>query len=244
MPQTRKPAPLRFWRRNRAYLIAALLVVLLAVSAVLVVRQVRALSGKQNEPDTQPAQAVQKPETPENDADTPAGPETPAQPGVYTPPFEGTTVLLADGGLVMTYDDAALTRSGADGLVSLTAEGQTARLDVQELSGDLSRFTRAELERICKGVLQAYYFAAPATDDITLSDAQQTEDNFSAVLRAEAYEDAPAVTALVQLRQLNGKSWCVSAILPDGENTDAIRQAMDSVEPLPEGVTVEGAVQP
>ena len=176
--------------------------------------------------------------------------------GVSADPFYGAPTVLvvladadnpnavADGSLVMTYDDAALTCSGADGLVSLSAEGQTARLDVQELSGDLSRFTRAELERICKGVLQAYYFAAPATDDIALTDAQQTEDNFSAVLRAEAYEDAPAVTALVQLRQLNGKSWCVSAILPDGENTDAVRQAMDSVEPLPEGVTVEGAVQP
>lgn len=245
MPQTRKPAPIRFWRRNRAYLIAALLVVLLlAVSVVLVVRQVRSISGAQSGPSAQPPQTVQSPDEPKPEQSASDSAASEVQPGVYTPPFDGQTVLLADGALVMTYDADALTLRAEDGLVSLSAEGQTARLDVQPLSGDLSRFTREELVRICKGVLQAYYFAAPATEEITVSDVQQTESGFSAAVRAEAYEDAPAAAAYVQLRQLNGTSWCVSALVPDGEAADAVRQAFDSIEPLAEGVRVEGAVQP
>ena len=103
---------------------------------------------------------------------------------------------------------------------------------MQKLQADLSLFKQAELERICIGVVQAYYYLAPETKDFTVTDAGWNGDCFSANVNAPAYDTEAPVSARVALWKVNGTSWCVSAIVPDGEDGSAVFTAFSSIEPL------------
>ena len=248
MADRRKTTPVRFLKRNRLYITAALVLVLLAAAAVAVISQVRSLSPAKNQEQqtAQTGQTIKTPEqtqTPESKPDEPDAAEEPADESVYTPPFDGKTVLIADGRLVMTFDEAALTISENDGLLSLTDKdgARKSRLDVQEIGTDLALFKTSELERICIGVIQAYYYLAPETKDFTVTDAVSEDGYFTATVTAPEYDTQSQVTARVGLWKLDGKSYCVSAVCPVWEDSEAVFQAFSSIEPLGEKHLAEAA---
>ena len=232
----RNPA-VRFVKRNGLYIIAALVVLLLAGAVFAVISQVRRLSpAKESEQTVQ--ETVSQDQTQTSSAENPpqAEPEAPVDESVYLPPFDGKTVLLADGKLVMTYDEAALTLQEQDGLLSLTDKtgAQRARLDVQTLNADLSLFKKEELERISIGVVQAYYYLAPETKDFTVTDSKQENGCFTASVHAPAYDTEDPVDARVILWRLDGKNYCISAIVPAADDGAAVWQAFSSIELLGE----------
>lgn len=230
----RNPA-VHFVKRNGLYIIAALVVLLLAGAVFAVISQVRRLS-----PAKEPEQTVQETVSQEqaqtsSEENTPQEepePETPIDASVYLPPFDGKPVLFADGKLVMTYDETALILQEQDGLLSLTDKtgAQRARLDVQTLDTDLSLFKKAELERISIGVVQAYYYLAPETKDFTVTDSEQDDGRFTASVHAPAYDTEDPVDARVMLWRLDGKNYCISAIVPAADDGAAVWQAFSSIE--------------
>ena len=242
MADRRKRSPaVRFFRRNGLYIIIVCVLLLVVGAVFAVVGQVKRLSPvKQEAPSQSASETAQQPaqEQTASDASAETGneetPEEAADESVYAPPFAGKTVLLADGKLVMTFDGQQLTMKETDGLTSLTdTEGlKTARLDVQKLQADVSLFKQSELERICIGVVQAYYYLAPETKDFTVTDGGWSGDCFAATVNAPAYDTEAPVTARVALWKLDGKSWCVSAICPEGEDGSTVFAAFSSIEPL------------
>lgn len=246
MADRRKRSPaVRFLKRNGLYIMIIAALLLMIAAAITIVTQVKKLSpAKQeepaqtvSEPAAQPAQDTKTEETPGDTTEE----QTPADESVYTPPFAGKTVLLADGKLVMTFDEEALTMQESGGLGSLTdADGaQVSRLDVQKLDIDMSLFKQSELERICIGAVQAYYYLAPETKDFTVSNAVKEDDHFEAAIDAPAYDTEAAVAARVALWKIDGACWCVSAICPEGEDGAAIFAAFSSIEPLGEKLLAE-----
>lgn len=227
MANERKVTPGRYLKRHKPYFLLILALVLVVVSVILIVRQVKNISGSTVSDEPQDAQTSQTTQTSE---DTPsATPEAPAD--TQTP--EGTPVKFADGTLTLYYDDAQLhpTRSGQLESLLPLAEGQTARLDVQPLNATLKMLKDAELSRICVGALQAYYYAAPATDDVAVTVLEDSDGVFDAALHADAYGGAPDVDARVKLVEVDGTLWCVSAIYPAGEDCAALQAAFDTLAP-------------
>ena len=100
---------------------------------------------------------------------------------------------------------------------------------MQKLSTSRELLKTAELERICIGAVQAYYFTAPATEDFTVTVLENSDAVYDAQLLAPAYNGAPEVTARVRLLQLDGALWCLSAIYPGGEDCAALQQTFDSI---------------
>lgn len=236
MANRKKRSPVvRFLKRNGLYLMITMVVLLVAVAAIAVIAQVKNLSAAKKEPSSATVQQPVQEQLPSENREEQA-PQTiePVDENVYTPPFDGKTVLIADGRLVMTFDEEALALSESDTLLSLTDQDgtQKARLDVQSLNTDLALFKQSELERICIGVVQAYYYLAPETKDFTVTDAVSENGCFTATVNAPEYDTEAAVTACVALWSLDEKSYCVSAICPEGENGEAVVQAFSSIEPL------------
>ena len=248
MANRRKRSPFeRFLRRNGLYILIALAIVLVAGAVFAVVTQVKRLSpAKEPSQETviseEAEQTPLEPSTPEESGEE-AQQEEPVDESLYVPPFDGQTVLIADGKLVLTFDEDVLTMSENDGLLSLTdkAAAQKARLDVQEIPADLSLFKTDELERICIGIVQAYYYLAPETKDFTVTAEAKDGAVFSATVNAPAYDGEAAVTAKVSLWRLDGKSVTVSAIFPEGEDGTAVLEAFSSIEPLGEKHLPEAA---
>lgn len=240
----RSPA-VRFLKRNGLYIMIIAALLLMIAAAITIVTQVKRLSpAKEQEPAqsvSSPAELPTQETAPEKTREEAPEEQTPTGESVYTPPFAGKRVLLADGKLVMTFDEEALTMQESSGLVSLTdADGaQVSRLDVQKLDVDMSLFKQSELERICIGAVQAYYYLAPETKDFTVSNAVKEDDHFEAEINAPAYDTEAAVTARVALWKIDGACWCVSAICPEGEDGAAIFAAFSSIEPLGEKLLAE-----
>ena len=229
---------MRFIKRNGLYIIIVCVLLLVVGAVFAVVGQVKRLSpAKQEAPSQTASETAQQPEREAPSGDAPgetANEEAPVDESAYVPPFSGRTALLADSGLVITFDEAALSWEEAENLISLTdAKGaQKTRLDVQKLGADVSLFKQSELERICIGVVQAYYYLAPETKEFTLTDAGWNGECFAATVNAPAYDTEAPVTARVALWKANGKSWCVSAICPENEDGAAVFAAFSSIEPL------------
>ncbi len=238
MANRRKRSPFeRFLRRNGLYILIALVLILVAGAVFAVVTQVKRLSpAKEQEQGTLISEEAAQPAPEETvqESGEEAQPEVSVDESVYVPPFDGKTVLLAGGKLVMTFDETALTMSENDGLLSLTdKEGaRKPRLDVQEISADLALFKTDELERICIGIVQAYYYLAPETKDFTVTDTVSEDGCFLATVTAPEYDTESEVTARVGLWKLDGKSYCVSAVSPVWEDGEAVFQAFSSIEPL------------
>ena len=100
---------------------------------------------------------------------------------------------------------------------------------MQKLNTSRELLKTAELERICIGAVQAYYYTAPATEDILLTVSENTDEVYDAQLSAPAYNGAPKAAARVRLLQLDGALWWLSAIYPDGEDCTALQQTFDSI---------------
>ena len=228
MERQRKQTPGRFLRRNKPYFLLALALVLLIAAVIFGVKIVRELYTP-----AQPSESAstQEPVTPaQPEADPKPQPDAPEQ--EPEPDIPGTTVYLAGGRLRAVYDpDALRMDSSTEGLDSFlpVADGQLARLDVQKLNTSRELLKSSELERICIGAVQAYYFAAPATEDFTVTVLESSGTVYDAELLAPAYNGAPEVSARVRLVQLDGALWCLSAIYPDGEDCAALRQTFDSI---------------
>ena len=236
----------RFIRRNGLYIMIVLALILVAGAVFAVVTQVKRLSpAKEQEQETTISEEVVQPASEETaqESGEETQPEEVVDESLYVPPFDGKTVLIAGGKLVLTFDEDALTMTETDGLVSLTdAEGtQKARLDVQEISADLSLFKADELERICVGIVQAYYYLAPETKDFTVTAEAKDGAVFSATVAAPAFDTEAAVTAKVSLWRLDGRSVTVSAVFPEGEDGSAVFAAFSSIEPLGEKHLPEAA---
>lgn len=231
MERQRKQTPGRFLRRNKPYFLLVLALVLLIAAVIFCVKIVRELYTPAQP--SVPASA-QEPVTPVQPA-TELGQQpdsTEQEPELDEPAFPGTTVYLADGRLRAVYDpDALRMDSSTEGLDSFLpiADGQLARLDVQKLNTSRELLKTAELERICIGAVQAYYFTAPATEDFTVTVLENSDAVYDAQLLAPAYNGAPEVTARVRLLQLDGALWCLSAIYPGGEDCAALQQTFDSI---------------
>ena len=231
MERQRKQTPGRFLRRNKPYFLLVLALVLLIAAVIFCVKIVRELYTPA--PPSVPASA-QEPVTPVQPA-TELGQQpdsTEQEPELDEPVFPGTTVYLADGRLRAVYaPDALRMDSSTEGLDSFLpiADGQLARLDVQKLNTSRELLKTAELERICIGAVQAYYFTAPATEDFTVTVLENSDAVYDAQLLAPAYNGAPEVTARVRLLQLDGALWCLSAIYPGGEDCAALQQTFDSI---------------
>ena len=239
MADRRKRSPaMRYIKRNGLYILIVCVLLLVVGAVIAVVGQVKRLSpAKQEEPSQSASETVQQPtlEEPSSDASgETASEQEPVDESAYVPPFSGRTALLADSGLVITFDDAALSWEESEDLISLTdaAGAQKTRLDVQKLQADVSLFKQSELERICIGVVQAYYYLAPETKNFTVTDAGWNGDCFTATVNAPAYDTEAPVSARVALWKANGKSWCVSAICPEDEDGAAVFATFSSVEPL------------
>lgn len=234
----------RFIRRNGLYIMIVLALILVAGAVFAVVTQVKRLSPAKEQETTISEEVVQpaSEETAQESGEE-MQPEEAVDESLYVPPFDGKTVLIAGGKLVLTFDEDALTMTETDGLVSLTdAEGtQKARLDVQEISADLSLFKTDELERICVGIVQAYYYLAPETKDFTVTAEAKDGAVFSATVAAPAFDTEAAVTAKVSLWRLDGRSVTVSAVFPEGEDGSAVFAAFSSIEPLGEKHLPEAA---
>lgn len=231
MERQRKQTPGRFLRRNKPYFLLVLALVLLIAAVIFCVKIVRELYTPAQP--SVPASA-QEPVTPVQPATEPGQQpdSTEQEPELDEPVFPGTTVYLADGRLRAVYDpDALRMDSSTEGLDSFLpiADGQLARLDVQKLNTSRELLKTAELERICIGAVQAYYFTAPATEDFTVTVLENSDAVYDAQLLAPAYNGAPEVTARVRLLQLDGALWCFSAIYPSGEDCAALQQTFDSI---------------
>ena len=231
MERQRKQTPGRFLRRNKPYFLLVLALVLLIAAVIFCVKIVRELYTPAQP--SVPASA-QEPVTPVQPATEPGQQpgSTEQEPELDEPVFPGTTVYLADGRLRAVYDpDALRMDSSTEGLDSFLpiADGQLARLDVQKLNTSRELLKTAELERICIGAVQAYYFTAPATEDFTVTVLENSDAVYDAQLLAPAYNGAPEVTAHVRLLQLDGALWCLSAIYPGGEDCAALQQTFDSI---------------
>lgn len=249
MANARKMTPARFLKRNRPYFILALVLIVLAASIFLILRRISSFSPAA--PVETPS-GVSKPSQPEAPSEPSGGTQVPdaEQPApeenLYVPPFDGTRVLLASNQLIATYDAAALQLTDGGTLASLTplAENQTARIDVQPLNTSMKLLKKAELARICTGAMQAYYFAAPPTEDISVTVLNDEDGFYAAELQAPEYGGASAVTAQVRLYELSGTLWCVSAVYPDGEDCTALRQTFDSITVRTADMEIKGVQLP
>lgn len=234
MSRTKKKSVGRFLKRNtlNIAILAAIVLLVAAIFAVAVLvvelsRPAQPVSPEEPQPpaqsDEQPASELQLPVTDE--------PETP-QEDTFTPPFDGTSELLADGRMMLTYDEKQLKlTTDGEGFYSLVGldGAASARMDLQQLPALLSELENDELERLCIGILQAYYYLAPETQSITLTDGVRTADGYTCTLGAPAYEDAPAVTAKVRLMQLDKQLWYAIVLTPEGADGAAVLQAFDNL---------------
>ena len=123
MADRRKRSPaMRYIKRNGLYILIVCVLLLVVGAVIAVVGQVKRLSpAKQEEPSQSASETVQQPtlEEPSSDASgETASEQEPVDESAYVPPFSGRTALLADSGLVITFDDAALSWEESEDLIS------------------------------------------------------------------------------------------------------------------------------
>ena len=234
MPRTKKKSVGRYLKRNtlNIAIIAAVLLLVAAIFAVavLVVELSRPAQPEQTQQPSSQTEQQPAPDQPPSDnplPDTSGGPEDD-----LTAPFDGRMEYLADGKLLVTYDDTKLKlTTDGEGLYSLigTDGSQMPRMDLQQLSGSLSELENDAAERLCIGILQAYYYTAPETQAITISQTARATDSYTAVLSAPAYEGAPAVAAKIRLMQLDKQLWYAIVLMPEGADALAAEQAFDNL---------------
>ena len=234
MPRTKKKSVGRYLKRNtlNIAIIAAVLLLVAAIFAVavLVVELSRPAQPEQTHKPSSQTEQQPAPDQPPSDnplPDASGGPEDD-----LTAPFDGRMEYLADGKLLVTYDDTKLKlTTDGEGLYSLigTDGSQMPRMDLQQLSGSLSELENETAERLCIGILQAYYYTAPETQAITISQTARATDSYTAVLSAPTYEGAPAVAAKIRLMQLDKQLWYAIVLMPEGADALAAEQAFDNL---------------
>lgn len=241
MDKRRKNSPMRFLKRNTLYILLIALVCALVAALVFMVWQIVRLMGpEETVPPAVEQEVVQQVETepaPEEQLSVEETPEEKPEdvlaqlPGAFVPPFDGTTKFLSNQKLALTYDGTKLQLADKDGLYTLTGlDGQTLpRMDLESLPTSLDALSETERTELAVGLLQACYYVAPATADITYAVTEQTEHNVTVTLSAPAHLDAPAMTAEVRLMQVQDSFWYAIALIPEGADGSSIQQAMDNL---------------
>ena len=237
----RKPG--RYQRRKKAVpiLIALGAAAVLALAVLAGTAIVKRLTGEKT-PNTvdvaQPAEAQQ----PADETPTaPAPEETPSAPVEETPEYDPETAYLTEwrqfimgGGALVGYFDEETMDLSADTTTGLTSivlsEESGARVDVQSVSGSFELLTEDEMQRVAVGILQAYYYAAPATADISCTDAVLTDRDYTVQLSAPATAEAPAATATVRLMKADGRLWYAAALCPEGSECGELPLVVSRIE--------------
>lgn len=138
----------------------------------------------------------------------------------------GSSVALADGRLLLTYDSDALTLTGDDRLTTLLSSADdTPRMDIQKLPGRLGMLRDSELERVAIGLMQAYYYHPQKTEDVDLTVILNTKAEFSAAMQIPAIDDAPAAVCSVRLLAVGDELWAAVLLQPDGAESAALSNA-------------------
>lgn len=238
MPKQEKMTVGRFFKRNTLYFITAfafLALIAIVIMGIMLVRgfgtssQPEQIQQEQKEENVQPPEEV--PADPEPlEAEPPKEPGWQAN-GEFVPPFEGTTTFLVGQKLALTYDPDQLKLTENSGLYTLLpiSGGKTPRMDMQQLPTSLDALTDEELDRLAIGILQAYYYVAPKTEDIVLRDTEKTENSYFTVLTAPAYENVPEMNARLRMIQVGSQLWYAVMLLPEDGNTSALEQAFDNL---------------
>ncbi len=228
----------RYLKRNTLYIVLTTLLVLLIAGLITVL--VLILRGPAVKPQP-PAQEQEIVQTPQEDEPLPEQPEEPQPeqekkpettlPEVFQPPFEGKTKFLANQKLALTYDEQALQLVEQDDLYTLLELSGEAvpRMDLQRLYGKLADLSDEELQWLAVSMVQEYYYMPPAAEEITVSDELRTETGYFVTVQAPAYKDAAAVSAQVQLLQVQDQLWYVILLTGEGIDAPALQQAFDNL---------------
>lgn len=237
MPREQKMTAKRFFKRNVLYFLTAF-ALLVVVGCVVLGILFLGRFGASSQPETVPNQEVEEVTPLPEETDPPEDEQPVEEPpkeagwqenGEFVPPFEGSTVTLVGQKLALTYDPGALKLSENGGLYTLlpASGGKLPRMDMQQLSSSLDELADEDLNRLAIGILQAYYYVAPKTEDVVLSETEKTENSYFTVLDAPAYEQAPAMRAKFRLIQAGSQLWYAIELLPEDADTTAVEQAFD-----------------
>lgn len=143
-------------------------------------------------------------------------------------PVLGRAVEIAGGGLLLTYDDEALSLVEDGTLTTLldkTSGADTPRLDIQKLPGKLGMLRDSELERIAIALMQAYYYHPQHTADVELTVTRNDKSEFDGLMQVPAIDDAPAATCSFRLLAVGDALWAAVLLQPEGTESAALANA-------------------
>ena len=106
-----------------------------------------------------------------------------------------------------------------------------ADVDMQTLADQIGNQGYLAIIHVVKGAFTSHEHYMVLCD-YTVTDAGWNGECFTASVNAPAYDTEAPVSARVALWKVNGTSWCVNAIVPDGEDGSAVFTAFSSIEPL------------
>ena len=165
----------------------------------------------------------------------PAAPEEAAAPAASSAEPVQNTKWYQELGVTYLAGSLRVSAAADESCASFTPSGggSTPRLDLRRVSFDTASLTQESFDRIAAGLLQAYYFDPPATQDIRVTDSQLTPELYTASAHADASSDTPAMTAEIKIFRLEKAAWYAVLLLPENtaeQETAAPQAAFDSLE--------------
>ena len=235
----RKPG--RYQRRKKVMPVFIILgaAALLALAILVGIAIWKDLPGqKKTEMESVKQSAKQIDEQTEN---APEQTDAPAAPAEAAPEYDPENAYRTEwrqfvmgGGALTGYYDAAAMAGNVDADTGVTSvvlqEESMARVDVQGISGSFDLLTEEEMQRVAVGILQAYYYVAPATADISCTDAVMSETDYTVQLSAPATSEAPAAVATVRLIKADGRLWYAAALCPEGSECGELPLVVSRIE--------------
>ena len=151
--------------------------------------------------------------------------------------IRGREVTLADGTLLLTYDDDVLSLVQDTKLTALlekSSDADTPRMDIQKLPGKLGMLRDSEKERIAIALMQAYYYHPQHTADVELTVSRNDAEEFAGTMQVPAIDDAPAATCSVRLLAVGDELWAAVLLQPEGTENAALANAFQWLTPTEE----------